>query len=288
MAMKIVHYPHPALRHQARPLTCIDKKLHLHVGAMWDAMYEAKGLGLAATQVALPYQLLLINITGDPTQKDREEVYVNPVIVERKGTLDGEEGCLSFPGLFQKVRRAKTITVQAYNLKGEAVEVAASDLASRAWQHEIDHLNGVLFIDKMGMIAKLAARSSVKTFERDFRRAQERGEIPPDIELKKLLAALEAQEDGLAAAQAADDEMVRKAWERSRGQCECAHQSCSHPLHPHGKPLSWDDRDKANSAHGWGVYKASTSANNSADNYQILCHECLERRGMNGQQQVVA
>src|SRR5690349_22127633 len=189
--MKIVHYPHPALRHQARPLTSIDKKLHLHIGKMWDLMYEARGLGLAATQVALPYQFLLMNITGDPDQKDREEIYINPVIVERKGSVDDEEGCLSFPGLFQKVRRAKTIKIQAYNIKGEPVEITASDLAARAWQHEIDHLNGVLFIDKMGTIAKLAARSSVKNFEKEFRRAQEKGDIPPDTDIEKLLAALE-------------------------------------------------------------------------------------------------
>jgi peptide deformylase len=190
--MKIVHYPHPALRHPARPLTCIDKKLHLQIGEMWDAMYEVRGLGLAANQVALPVQLLLINITGDPNQKDREEVYLNPVIVERKGSVDDDEGCLSFPGLFQRVRRAKTVKVQAYNLKGEPVEVVASDLAARAWQHEIDHLNGILFIDKMGTIAKLASRGSVKTFEREFRRAQEKGDIPPNAEIEKLLAAIES------------------------------------------------------------------------------------------------
>jgi peptide deformylase len=193
--MKIVHYPHPALRHQARPLTCIDKKLHLYVGQMWDVMYQAKGLGLAATQVALPYQLLLINITGDPGQKDHEEIYINPVIVERKGSQDDEEGCLSFPGLFQKVRRAKMVKVQAYNMKGEPVEIVASDLAARAWQHEIDHLNGVLFIDKMGILAKLAAKGSVKNFEKEFRRAQERGEIPPDAEIQKYLDALEKEAD---------------------------------------------------------------------------------------------
>src|SRR5947209_1957416 len=93
--MKIVHYPHPSLRHKARPLTTIDKDLRLHVGAMLDLMYEAKGLGLAATQVALPYQLLVMNMTGDPQQREQEAVYVNPVIVERRGTQDGEEGCLS-------------------------------------------------------------------------------------------------------------------------------------------------------------------------------------------------
>jgi peptide deformylase len=193
MTMKIVHYPHPALRRQAKPLTAIDKKIHLHVGAMLDAMYEAKGLGLAATQVALPYQLLVVNITGDPQQKDREAVYINPTIVERKGTQEGDEGCLSFPGLFQKVRRAKTVKVQAYNIKGEAIELTAHDLEARAWQHELDHLNGVLFIDKMGPIAKLCARGDVKNFEREFRKAQEKGEIPPEAEIEKLLAALESE-----------------------------------------------------------------------------------------------
>jgi len=194
--MKIVHYPHPALRHPGRPVTTLDKKLRLQIGEMMDAMYEARGLGLAAPQVALPFQLLVMNITGDPKEKDCEEIYINPVIVEHKGTMDGEEGCLSFPGLFQKVRRFKTVTVQAYNIKGEPVEVVASDLAARAWQHEIDHLNGVLYIDKMGTIAKIASRSSVKQFERHFRRAQEKGEIPPDAEIEKYLKALEGEMEG--------------------------------------------------------------------------------------------
>src|SRR5919204_763636 len=191
--MKIVHYPHPALRHPAKPVSAITKQLNLQIGEMMEAMYEARGLGLAAPQVALPFQLLVMNITGDPNQRDREEVFINPVIVERKGSMDDEEGCLSFPGLYQKVRRAKTIKVQAYNLKGKLVEKVVSDLEARAWQHEIDHLNGVLFIDKMGIIARLSARSSVKSFESEFRRAQERGEIPANLEIEKLLAALETQ-----------------------------------------------------------------------------------------------
>ena len=191
MTLKIVHYPHPALRRPAKPLTAIDKKIHLHVGAMLDLMYDAKGLGLAATQVALPYQLLVVNVTGDSTQKDKEAVYINPTIVDRKGSQEGDEGCLSFPGLFQKVRRAKSVKVQAYNLKGELVELTAQDLEARAWQHELDHLNGVLFIDKMGMIAKLCARGEVKNFEREFRKAQQKGEIPLDVDIQKLLDELE-------------------------------------------------------------------------------------------------
>jgi peptide deformylase len=191
--MKIVHYPHPALRHPGKPVTTIDKELRLQIGQMMDCMYEAKGLGLAAPQVALPFQLLVMNVTGDPLQKDREEIYLNPVIVERKGTMDGEEGCLSFPGLFQKVRRTKTIKIHAYDLKGKLVEIAASELEARAWQHEIDHLNGVLFIDKMGLLAKIASRGSLKSFEYDFKRAQERGEIPPETDIQKFLLALEGR-----------------------------------------------------------------------------------------------
>lgn len=191
--MKIVHYPHPALRHRAVPVRSIDKKLRLQIGEMIDLMYEAKGLGLAATQVALPYQLLVMNITGDPEQKDKEEVYFNPVILERRGWVEAEEGCLSFPGLYQKVKRAKTIKIRAYNLKGEPVEKTVHQIEARAWQHEIDHLNGVLFIDKMSVFARMAARHSLRDFETRFRKAQERGDIPPDVELERMLSLLEQE-----------------------------------------------------------------------------------------------
>lgn len=188
--MKIVQYPHPALRCQAKQLTSIDKQVRLQIGEMFDLMYEAKGLGLAATQVALPFQFLVMNISGDANQKDKEQVFINPTLVERKGIMEGEEGCLSFPGLFQKVRRAKTVKVKAYNLEGQEVEVVASDLASRAWQHEIDHLNGILFIDKLGVIGKMAARGALKELEEEFKKMQQRGELPPDIEIKALLDSL--------------------------------------------------------------------------------------------------
>ena len=89
------------------------------------------------------------------------------------------------------MRRAKSVKVQAYNLNGESVELTANDLAARAWQHEIDHLDGVLFIDKMGTIAKLASRGSLKEFEREYRRSQERGELPADAELAKAMASLD-------------------------------------------------------------------------------------------------
>jgi peptide deformylase len=187
--MKIVLYPHPALRAKARPLTAIDRKVHEAARSMLDLMYEHKGLGLAANQVALPYRLLVMNLTGDPQQRDQEGIYVNPVVVERKGSVEDEEGCLSFPGLYTKVRRAKSVKVQAYNLKGELLEIAASDLAARCWQHEVDHLDGVLFIDKMGPVARLASRGALREFEREYRKAQERGDIPPDALIEEDLAA---------------------------------------------------------------------------------------------------
>jgi peptide deformylase len=196
--LKIVQYPHPSLRHKARPLTAIDDKVRRYAAEMLALMYENRGLGLAAPQVALPYRLLVMNYAGDPEQRDQEGVFLNPVILERKGSMEGEEGCLSFPGLFQKVRRAKTVKVQAYDLQGRLLEMELSDLPSRLWQHEVDHLDGVLFIDKMGPIGKLASRGALKEFERTYRKAQERGELPPDAELERRLRELERQSDGAA------------------------------------------------------------------------------------------
>jgi peptide deformylase len=191
--MKIVHYPHPSLRHVAQPLKAIDKKVHLIVGEMLALMYEAKGLGLAAPQVCLPFQVLVMNPSADPNQRDQEGIFINPVILERKGSIEGEEGCLSLPGLYCKVRRAKTVTVRAYNLKAESFDITATELQGRVLQHEIDHLQGVLFIDKIGPVAKLGARGSIQEFERDYRKAQEHGDIPPDKEIEQLLVALEKE-----------------------------------------------------------------------------------------------
>jgi peptide deformylase len=185
--MKIVHYPHPALRHATRPLTNIDNAIRRDAAEMLALMYEAHGIGLAANQVFLPYQLFVMNDAADSEQRERERVFINPVITERKGSVEGEEGCLSFPKLYQKVRRAKTIRVQAYNLQGQAVDEVFEEMPARVCQHEIDHLHGVLFIDKMGTIAKLASRGALREFEREFRKAQDRGEIPPDAELAKVL-----------------------------------------------------------------------------------------------------
>src|SRR4051812_32076678 len=188
--MKIVRYPHPSLRHVAKPLTGIDKQVQLQIGAMLDLMYEGKGLGLAGPQVVYPFQVFVMNL--EPEDKSKQAVFINPVIIERKSTVEGEEGCLSFPGLYQRVRRAKTVRYRAYDLKGDLIEgTTGSDLEARVWQHEVDHLHGELFIDKMGPIAKLASRNDLKEFEREYRKAQEKGEIPPDADIKKQLELLQ-------------------------------------------------------------------------------------------------
>jgi peptide deformylase len=113
--MKIVKYPHPALRTPVKPVTAIDKDVQLAAGKMLELMYASEGLGLAAPQVALDMQLLIMNFSGDPESKEHEVVAINPVIVESKGAVSDREGCLSFPGLYQNVRRAKTVKVKFYN-----------------------------------------------------------------------------------------------------------------------------------------------------------------------------
>jgi peptide deformylase len=180
--MKIVKYPHPALRVPARPVTAIDEAVRTAAMQMLDLMYKHEGLGLAAPQVALDFQLLVMNFEGDPERKDAEYVAINPVVVESKGVLNDREGCLSFPGLYQNVRRAKTVKVQAYNLKGELYEMTCSDLPARVWQHEIDHLHGVLFIDKMGPLGRLGSKKDLEKFVAEFEAAKKKGELPADLE----------------------------------------------------------------------------------------------------------
>jgi peptide deformylase len=179
--MKIVKYPHPALRVPARPITAIDKDVELTAGRMLELMYASEGLGLAAPQVALDIQMLVMNFAGDANQKDQEYVAINPVIIDSKGAVSDREGCLSFPGLYQNVRRAKTVTVQAYNLKGERYEMLCHELPARVWQHEIDHLAGVLFIDKMGSIGRHRSEKDLQKFIADFESAKKKGDLPPDL-----------------------------------------------------------------------------------------------------------
>lgn len=194
--MKIVNYPHPALRYPARPVLLIDNAIRRIVDEMFDLMYEQKGYGLAAPQVALPYQLFVMHPKGDSQTREQERVYINPVISDKKGTQEGDEGCLSFPGLFQKVRRSKQIHVQAYDRQGRMFEQDLTDLEARIVQHETDHLHGRLFIDYFSTIAKLSSRGNLAELERDFKRGQERKLIPANKEILRQLRGLEEEMGG--------------------------------------------------------------------------------------------
>ena len=157
---------------------------------MFELMYENKGIGLAANQVALPFRFFILNVTADREQKDKEQVFINPEIVKRHASIEDEEGCLSIPGLYAKVARARKVKVQAFDLDGNPVEVEAEDLHSRAIQHETDHLNGRLFIDLVSPVNRPALDPKLREFELKFRQAQAAGEYPADEEIMRQLRDL--------------------------------------------------------------------------------------------------
>jgi peptide deformylase len=191
--LNIINYPHPTLSRPAKPLKRVDAELCRIVREMFDLIYtkEHRGIGLAANQVDLPYRLFVVNLTSDPAAKDEEFVFINPVLSLPKGSDEAEEGCLSLPGLFAQVRRPEKIRVNAYNLSGEEVIYDVDDLFARAVQHEADHLDGVLFIDRLAPTAKLAARDKLSELEIDFASRREVGEIPSDEEIFRRLEELE-------------------------------------------------------------------------------------------------
>lgn len=191
--MQIEQYPHPSLRWVAKPVREVTDEIRRIAREMVELMTASKGVGLAATQVALPIRLFVLNTKTDANPDGIEGIFVNPQITERKGLVEEEEGCLSLPGVFGKLKRAEKITVTATDLDGKPFELKLDGLNSRAVQHEVDHLQGVLFIDKLNPLAKIGIISKVKEFERTYRRGQEAGEIPSNKEFERQLAELEAK-----------------------------------------------------------------------------------------------
>lgn len=185
--LEIVKYPHPALRYASRPVAEIDEGLRSTIRRMFELMYEARGIGLAANQVALPFRFFVLNLTADPNKPDQEQVFINPEIVKRHSSVEGEEGCLSLPGLYYDVRRARRIRVRAYDLAGNLFEQDGDDLFSRAVQHESDHLEGKLFIDYLDTVALPEIDAKLWDMELKYRHAQRGGQIAPDDELKRRL-----------------------------------------------------------------------------------------------------
>lgn len=189
--MQIVQYGHPALRWKSKPIQSINDELRSVVREMFELMYSAKGIGLAANQVGLPLRFFVVNVTADPVQKDEEFVFLNPRIRRRKGATSGEEGCLSLPGLYANVERAEEIVVEAYDLEGEGFEMDLDELPARVVQHETDHLDGVLFVDRLTPDDRLKVEPKLLGFESEFRKQQSTGQFPSDDEIKRQLKSLE-------------------------------------------------------------------------------------------------
>jgi peptide deformylase len=189
--MQIVQYPHPALRWVSKPVREVNDAIRRIAREMLDLMYSAKGIGLAANQVALPIRLFVLNPKSDPALTEHERVFVNPQITDRKGIVEEEEGCLSLPGVFGKLKRAKIIKVTALGLDAQPFELEAEGLMSRAIQHEVDHLQGVVFTDKLNPLEKLRVIVKIREFERTFRHSQQAGATPSNGELTKRLTELE-------------------------------------------------------------------------------------------------
>ena len=188
--MEIIQYPHPTLRHKSKPITRVDRQLKEIVAEMFELMYKANGIGLAANQVDLPLQLFVINTSGDP-ETGEELVFINPVISNAKGAETAEEGCLSIPGVNGYVNRPAKVHVVAYDLTGNQIELDASGLLARAIQHELDHLNGVLFIDRMADSDVKQIQGELDEFTFDFESRQSSSSIPSHDSIRKRLSDIE-------------------------------------------------------------------------------------------------
>ncbi|HTT08820.1 MAG TPA: peptide deformylase [Gammaproteobacteria bacterium] len=142
--MDILHYPDPRLRTRAMPVARVDDRIRQLAADMLETMYHAPGIGLAATQVNVHERVIVVDVS--PEHND-PRCYINPEVIAREGEEEMEEGCLSVPGVFDTVRRAEKIRLRALDLQGQPVELDADGLFAVCIQHEIDHLDGKLFVD---------------------------------------------------------------------------------------------------------------------------------------------
>jgi len=191
--VSIITYPHPTLRRVSKPLKRVDSDLRKKIREMFELMYAAKGIGLAANQVDLPLRFFIVNLEAKPDAGE-ELVFINPVIsLPRGGTEEMEEGCLSLPGLYGQVVRPKQVRINAYSLEGKEIQTDATGLFARCVQHELDHLDGVLFPDRMSPTAKADIAEGLAEFESEFRSLRETGGVPNDDDIAKRWADWEAR-----------------------------------------------------------------------------------------------
>lgn len=163
--LKILEFPDPRLRKKAVPVTAVDDALRLLIDDMFETMYDAPGIGLAATQVDVHRRLLVADVSAE---KDDPYVLINPEIVSRDGVEVSEEGCLSVPGYYEEVERAEHVRVKYLDRNGESIEADFEGLLAVCVQHEIDHLDGRLFVDYLSE----AKRQRIRKRLEKGRRAQ--------------------------------------------------------------------------------------------------------------------
>ena len=163
--LKILEFPDPRLRTKATPIGTVDDALRVLIGDMFETMYEAPGIGLAATQVDVHKRLLVTDVSTDKTEP---YVLINPEIVEKDGVTVTDEGCLSVPGYYEEVERAEHIRVRFLDRNGDETEMEMGGLLAVCIQHEIDHLDGKLFVDYLSEAKRQRIR---KKLEKERRHA---------------------------------------------------------------------------------------------------------------------
>jgi len=161
--LPILRYPDPRLHKVAKPVAVVDDEIRRLARNMAETMYAAPGVGLAATQVDVHKQLILIDLSET---RDQLLVLINPQILESRGQSDCEEGCLSVPGIFEKVARAEWVKVRALNLDGKAFTIEAAGLLSVCIQHEMDHLKGKVFVEYLSRLKQNRILSKLKKQQR--------------------------------------------------------------------------------------------------------------------------
>jgi len=161
--LDILQFPDPRLRERARPVDTVDEGIRTLVDDMLETMYAAPGIGLAATQVNVHRRVLVIDISED---KSEPRVFINPEILEREGVEEMDEGCLSVPGIYERVQRAERIRVRALDRDGQPFELEADGLLAVCIQHEIDHLDGKLFVDYLSQLKRQRIRKKLEKQQR--------------------------------------------------------------------------------------------------------------------------
>jgi len=191
--LQLVTFPHPILRHKSKPIVRVDAELHDLVNQMFEIMYDFRGVGLAANQVALPIRLFVANPSGDRKEKEQEMVFINPVINKPKGTVEAEEGCLSLPGINANVFRSKSLDVNAYDLQGNEIAGSIDGFLARIVQHELDHLDGIMFIDRLTEEGRRPLIEDLSKLSRRFEEGRNEGILPSDQQVTEQIAMWETK-----------------------------------------------------------------------------------------------